>query len=279
MSLNYAAIKSFTAETVQDYSLRDVILYALGVGAAQVPGADLDLVYETRLKVLPSMASVLATPRQWLRDPTFGVDYSKLVHSEQAIELQAPIPPSGRARGLFEVEEVYDRGEGKGAIVACKVTLRDDADGQVLAQARLSYFLRGDGGFGGAPPPPSAFQPFEGAAQTIALQTRPEQAAIYRLSGDSNPLHIDPAVAEAAGFPTVLLHGLATFGFAGRAAGMALADGDATCLRTLGLRFNRPVYPGDALEFSFVRQGDQATFTARVPERDVTVLVDGFASL
>src|ERR1700693_4620858 len=185
----------------QTYSAKDTILYALGVGVGADPmdPKELPFVYEKSLRIIPSQASVIAYPGAWLTESALEIDYVKVLHGEQGIVFERPLEPTATVRGEYEVLGVDDKGPGKGAII-CRV--------------RATYFLRGDGGCGSWKQPatvPSAL-PDRAADRVIDLPTLPRQALIYRLSGDYNPVHIDPEVAAKAGFAKPILHGLCTFG-------------------------------------------------------------------
>lgn len=265
-------------ETRHKISPSGVMLYALGVGADELP-----FVYETGLKVLPTMAVAMAYPGFLWIDPKLGVTWHKVLHAETSVILHRPLPSEGEVIGLTRFGPIVDKGASKGAIV-CQTREIHTIAGEHLATVRNSSFLRGDGGFGGsaeglAAPHPVPERPAD-LAQIIA--TPENLAMIYRLSGDTNPLHIDPAVARAAGFDRPILHGLATYGVAGRALLRALADNDPDRIRRIDVRFSAPVYPGETIETSIwhesVEPGEnrRAAFRCRVVERDVIVLNNGY---
>jgi acyl dehydratase len=263
----------------QRLSKRDTILYALSVGMGQDPldTRQLDYVDHHRaLKALPSMAVVLGYPGFWLGNPATGVDAVRLVHGEQSIELHAPLPVDGDITGTTRVTGLVDKGTGKGALLLSEKQLRDDRTGQLLATTRSTTFLRGDGGFGGpaGPVPPVHAMPVTPPDLVIDLLTRPEQALLYRLNGDDNPLHADPVLAAKAGFPQPILHGLCTFGVVGHAVLRGLLGYDASRLRQIGMRFTAPVYPGDTVRTELWLDG---SFRARAVERDVLVINNGRA--
>lgn len=285
MTLDYDRMMSLAPlETRQTLTRRDTILYALGVGV----GADdplspetLRYVYEDGLQALPTMAVTMGYPGFWLKDPQYGLDWKKILHGEQSIELHRALPVEGEILGRTRVDAIHDKGAGKGAILYSSREIVDLASGETIATVRQSSFLRGDGGFGGASegapkPHPTPTGRVPDASVTLAI--RPDQALIYRLNGDYNPLHIDPAVAAGGGFNRPILHGLCTYGFAGRAAVAALCEGDAARLRRFDVRFSSPVYPGETLRVDFWHEGaGRAAFIARVVERDVAVLQNGYA--
>ncbi|MGE0502036.1 MAG: MaoC/PaaZ C-terminal domain-containing protein [Rhizobiaceae bacterium] len=266
-------------EVEHDFTVNDTILYALGIGAGLAATTDDDLrfVYESGLQALPTMAAVLAYPGFWARDPKYGITWQKLLHVEQSIEIHQPLPVEGRVRGEMTIDEIYDRGAEKGALMHFSRRIFDAA-GILLATVRQVNLLRADGGFGGragAPPTPHAV-PDRTPDATLALPTSLDQALIYRLSGDTNPLHADPAVAKAAGFDRPILHGLCSFGIAGRAALKVLCDNDPARLRRLDVRFSSPVFPGETIETRIWRTGEEtAAIEAFALERGVAVMRNG----
>jgi acyl dehydratase len=253
---------------------RDCILYALGVGEEALP-----FVYEAGLKVLPTMAVVLGYPGFFWQEPRFGANWRRILHGEQFLELHAPLPTDGEVVGETRIIEIWDKGPDKGAIALHRRTIRD-SDGKLLAVASGTSFLRGDGGCGGpsiGQPKPHPL-PDRAPDRTVTLPTSPGQALLYRLSGDLNPLHIDPAVAAAAGFERPILHGLATYGVVGRALLGALAEWEPSRIRRLDARFSAPVYPGETIATDIWHEGSgKAAFRARVVERDLVVLTNGYA--
>ena len=262
-------------ETRQTISARETILYALGVGETALP-----FVYEDGLKMLPTMAVTLAYPGFVWRDPAYGADWAKILHGETGITIHAPLPAHGEFVGLSTFDSVADKGAAKGAIVRQTRRIYDGA-GMLLATVRNASFLRGDGGCGSVGEPGNAPAPVPDRAPDLSLDlpTLPSQALIYRLSGDLNPLHIDPAVATGAGFPRPILHGLCTYGIAGRALLAALCEGDPARLRRMGARFTSPVFPGETIRTEIWREGGRIAFRARVVERDLVVLDNGLAEI
>ena len=255
---------------------RDVALYALsvGLGADPLDGRQLDFVDARRgLRAVPSMAVVLGYPGFWLGDPRTGVDAVRLVHGEQWIEWHAPLPVDGEVVGTTTVTGLIDKGVGRGALLFSEKRLVDTG-GALLAVTGATTFLRGDGGFGGAAGVSPAPHPMPVGApdDVVELPTRPEQALLYRLNGDDNPLHADPAVAARAGFPRPILHGLCTLGVVTH--GLMRARGYAGALRRMQLRFSAPVFPGETIRTEI---WDDGSFRARVVERDVVVIDHGLA--
>lgn len=282
MTIVYPAVLAETASGgVRTWAATDAMLYALGIGMGSDPLDDRELrfVYEQDLRVVPTYAAVL-TRGLGVTVAQLGIDYRLSVHGEQAITWHKAMPAAGSVTGEGKVVAVYDKGD-KGAVVVTETLLRDAADGAALATVRVTSFARGDGNCGapatGAPlPHPIPDRP---ADVTMVFPTRPDLALLYRLSGDFNPLHADPATAQAAGFPRPILHGLCTYGIACRAILETYADFDPAQLASLSARFSAPVFPGDAISFDLWRDGDVIAFEARVAARDVVVLRNGRAEL
>lgn len=256
----------------QAYVERDAILYALGVGLGSDPldRADLSFLDERALSVLPTFAVTLCSPGMWIIDPALGIDYVKLVHFAQSADFVHALPPQARVRGEAEVVSLTDRGESRGAVLVLERRIFDAEDGKLYCRLHQTLLLRGNGGFGGPPTPRNDVALPEGEPDLVArFATSPRAALIYRLSGDRNPLHFDPAVATKAGFPRPILHGLASYGIAGAVVSRALGH-DPVKLARLGCRFSGIVLPGDELEFRIWRLGDgTARFSAHVGDRKV----------
>ncbi|MDB5714819.1 MAG: MaoC-like dehydratase [Sphingomonadales bacterium] len=281
MVANYDVIRNWPVPVVrQRYDRRDTIIYNLGIGAgavATLADVDLTLVWEERLRALPTMAAVLARERYWFDDPRTGLDWAHSVHGEQSILWHAPIPSEGEVIAEGCVEELYDKGEGRGALLVTRHDLRCAASGSELATIRQTVFFRRDGGFGGtalAPKPRRV--PDTPPDIRRSLVTRPEQALLYRLSGDLFPLHVDPAFARANRFDTPIIHGLCTYGIAGAAVVDALCGGDGDRLRQLDARFSSAVLPGDRLDTLIWRLGpNEASYRCLVGDR--IVIDNGYA--
>lgn len=272
-------------EVVQSYTADDSIRYALsiGIGLDPLDQAQLRYLYEKAdLKAFPTMAAVLSCPAiPWSTRPETGVNRTKLVHGEQRIVLHAPLPPAGRVRSRERIAGVYDKGAERGAIVATERDLFDDATGQLLATLQAKIFCRADGGFGGSDLPKAAERSLPDAPPTHVqrLQTYPQQALLYRLNYDRNPLHVDPAVAAAAGFPRPILHGLATWGLAAHGIVQSVLGGDADRLREFEVRFSQPVLPGETVTLEAWVQGSDVQFRGFVSERNAKVLDRGYARI
>ena len=267
-------------EVRQRLTKRDTILYALSIGFGQDPldARQLDFVDHHRgLRAVPSIAVVLGHPGFWLGDPRTGVDAVRLVHGEQSITLHQPLPVEGEVVGQTRVTGLADKGRERGALLFTEKRVTDAASGDLLAVTRATTFLRGDGGFGGSagPPPPPHKMPDRPPDLAIDLATRSEQALLYRLNGDDNPLHADPEVAARAGFPRPILHGLCTFGVVAHALLRGLRGYDADGMRGMALRFSAPVFPGETIRTEMWRDG---SFRARALERGVVVVDRGVAT-
>lgn len=243
----------------------DVLLYAVAVGAGgEDPTTELALTTENtegvRTAVLPSFAELITrTARVDLGD----VDHSRIVHAEQSFRLAGPLPVEGRARVTSTVTEVLDKGSG--ALVRTEAEAVDSETGAPLASTVRSLFLGGEGGFGGSrgghrPNPLPARSP----DHEVTYRTGAGQALLYRLTGDRNPLHSDPAFAARGGFDRPILHGMCTYGYTARALVATVCDGDATRLVAMDARFTRPVLPGRALTISIWRDGRSVAFRTAV---------------
>jgi acyl dehydratase len=288
--IDYHALKAWDfGEVRQAYSRRDTILYALGIGLGAEPldAGHLRFVYGPQLQALPTMAAVLAMPRSGWSNPLVGANYLKLVHGEQHLRLFKPLPVEATARARDRVVSLTDLGAAKGAIATTARQIFDDENGELLAEATSVLFLRGDGGFSersgvsdprpkGLPAPPDCEPDIQ-----IELASLPQTALIYRLSGDYNPLHADPEVARAAGFPRPILHGLCSFGMAAHAVLKTCCEYQADRIRSIAVRFTAPVFPGETLRFC-IWHGDPKTtlhFRASVASRDKVVLDHGVVEL
>jgi acyl dehydratase len=267
----------------QSYGPKDVMLYALGIGLGQDPmNADqLAFVYEKNLRVLPTFAVTLGYSPYSFRRPELGITWSHVVHGEHGLTLHAPIPAQGAVVGRLRILDVIDKGEGRGALIYSERKILDKASGTPLATVTQTTFCRADGGFGGPPREQPAPHPVPERAPDLVcdLPTRPETALLYRLSGDINPLHAEPAFAKTAGYPRPILHGLASFGIAGHAILKSLCGYDPARLRSIAGRFSAPVYPGETIRTELWRDANVVTFRARVVERDVIAINNGRAEI
>ncbi len=264
------------------WTSRDAMLYAVGVGAGQDDAlAELEFTTENTagvvLRMLPTYAVVIVQNAVAAR-PEFGdIDRTKLVHAEQGFELHRPLPVEGRARVTGRVVGIQDKGSG--ALVSMESLAVDAATGEPLATATSSVFIRGEGGFGGergvsAPSRiPERAPDFE-----RVVATRADQALLYRLSGDRNPLHSDPAFAARGGFPRPILHGMCTYGITGRILLNEFCGGHPGRLRSMQGRFTRPVLPGDVLKVQAWKESDGIRFRT-LAENGQPVLDQGLVGL
>lgn len=246
MPVDPSAVGATSTPRLLTWTTDDTCLYALGVGA----GVD-DLAFTTEntlgvpQQALPTMATVLG-PDVDVLDAAGDLDLADMVHAEQTVEVPTPLPPAGSVRVVTELAELWDKGH---AALAVLVTTGHDVDsGELRYRAGVSIFIHGAGGFGGDRGPSRTSRIPQGApATTVSYRTREDQALLYRLCGDHNPLHSDPAAAARAGYERPILHGRCTYGFAGRALIAARGDGDAGRLTSMRGRFVAPVLPGDLL--------------------------------
>jgi acyl dehydratase len=228
------------APTTFEYTERDVMLYALGVGAKE-----LDFIFERNLKTLPTFAVIPAFPALMGLAGAVEINPVMILHGEQGFRLQKEIPTSGKLTTSGVVTGVYDK--GKGALVTIESTTKDGA-GETVFTNTSGIFVRGAGGFGGERGPEAGnVAPERGPDKTVEMTTLDIQAAIYRLSGDRNPLHIDPDFAKMAGYDRPILHGLCSFGHVGRAVLQEYCGNDPARFGGMSVRFSGVVYPGDTI--------------------------------
>ena len=282
MTIVYEKVMALTVPPVEvTYGPKDCMLYALGVGLGQDPmnEDELEFVYEKQLKVLPTMATVLGYGVSWAREA--GIDQLRVVNGEQGFTLHKPLEPEATVVGRSRIIEVIDKGAGKGALILSERKVTDKASGELIATITQTAFCRGDGGFGGPPRQAPAPHPIPERAPDMFcdLPTRPEMALIYRLSGDYNPLHAEPAFARAAGFERPILHGLGTFGVSGHAVLKTLCGYDPNRLAAFAGRFSAPVFAGETIRTEMWLDGAVVSFRARVLERDVIAINNGRAEI
>jgi acyl dehydratase len=277
------------------YGDKDVMLYALGIGLGADPldEQELAFVYERNLKVVPTAATVLAAaggggraaagraaPPMPAGHRPSQINYLMMVHGEQKVELHKPLPTFATFTAEGRTVGAWDKGEGKGAVVVNETTWTDEK-GEKVATLTGSMFARGDGGFGGPTEGQPAPHPTPTRAPDLSVDiaTRPDQALLYRLNGDRNPLHADPQSAKASGFPRPILHGLCTYGITCRAVLQAMLDYDADRILSHQARFSAPVFPGDTIAVDLWKDGKEISFEARVAARGATVIKNGLTVL
>jgi acyl dehydratase len=261
LSLNQDIIGVDGEPAERSWTETDVLLYALAVGAGQEdPLAELEFTTENSagltLKVLPTFGNLIAgAGRRNLGD----FDPASLVHAEQAFTLHRPLPLAGTSRSVARVTGIYDKGSG--ALVVTESSVVDAATGEPVVTTRSSAFIRGEGGFGGSRGPRPDFElPARPPDEQITYHTRADQALLYRLTGDRNPLHSDPKFAARGGFDRPILHGMCTYGYTGRALLHAVCGSDPARFTSMEGRFTRPVTPGSELTISIWREGHTAYF-------------------
>ena len=245
MPLNLDLVGKKTESIPFTYDQDAVILYALGIGA----GVDeLDFIYEKNLKVFPTYAVIPFLPCIFELMADAGINLPAMLHGEQKIILHGAIPPSGTVYSSGKWDSVYDKGD-KGAVLNISLKTHDQSD-QLLFENKVVVIDRSAGNFGGERGPKTErFDPPEGKTPDfrVAYPTSPDQAAIYRLSGDKNPLHIDPEFAQKGGLERPILHGLCTYGHAGRAILHSVCGSDPARFKSFAARFMAIVFPGDTL--------------------------------
>ncbi|MBM3694667.1 MAG: 3-alpha,7-alpha,12-alpha-trihydroxy-5-beta-cholest-24-enoyl-CoA hydratase [Actinobacteria bacterium] len=278
------AVGALVGEGTTTWDSGDVILYHLAVGAGSDPVApgELAYCYEVGLKVLPSFGVIPAQGAMLGllggRVPGLSFNPMLLLHGEQEIEVAArPVPAAATARSVGRVAAVYDKGKAALVVVEVETT---GASGEPLFRNRFSLFLRGEGGFGGDPGPRGGEPPPEEAPDMVVESpTLPQQALLYRLLGDRNPLHADPAFAAAAGFERPILHGLCSYGVACKAAVDGMLAGDPGAVAGYRARFAGVVLPGETIVTSLWRRGDRLHLAAATKERGTPVLANAVITL
>ena len=268
----------------QTYTAADCILYALGIGMGSDPmdSRQLRFVYEgeveDNLQVMPSQSVMMAHPGFWAKEPSFGLDWVKLLHAGQEIILHKPLPPAATVTATTRITEVSDKGAKLGAYILSERTVRDVNTGEDYCTLITSILARGDGGFGGERRSVAKLDvtPTRDPDFVCDLATLPQQALLYRLSGDFNPLHASPTIAQAAGFKAPILHGLCTLGVATHALLKTCCDYDPARFKHMRLRFSSPVYPGETIRTEIWKEGKSLAFRCRSVEQDKLVINNGY---
>jgi len=283
MALNYDELMSKSIYDIPfTYTDIETMFYALSVGMGRDPlnRKELPYVYEQGglLHTMPTLCTVLV-PNMF--PPDLGWDYSQVLHAEQRMQLYRPLPPAADLLIDKKVVDAFDRGPNRGALILLEAEGRLASDGTVLFTLGFTIMARGDGGFGGpsgkAPLPHRA--PQREPDLSCDIETRQDQALMYRLTGDRNPLHADPAQAAAVGFERPILHGLCTYGIACNAVLKTICDYDYTLIKGFDGRFSAPVVPGDTITTDMWQDGDIVSFRCTVKERDSVVLRNGKCTL
>ena len=282
MPLNYDAIMAYRPADIRAaYDPRDCILYALGIGLGMDPmdQDQLRFVYEKNLLAFPTLATTLGWMGR-LTDPVFGVDERMVVLADQRVVLHRPLTTQATLISRPYVKEIIDKGEGNAAIMQLTRDLRTE-DGTLVATVEGSTLARKHGGFGGkvtqSPAPPAI--PSRDPDRVCDLPTPPNLAQIFRLTGDTNPLHIDPERAKVAGFPRPILHGIASFGVAAHAILRTIAGYDPGRLASIEARFARPIFPGETVRTEMWVNGAEVAFRCRTVERGEVAVDNGLAKL
>jgi acyl dehydratase len=261
-------------DTAYDWDDDDVILYHLGVGAGDPPTdpGELEYTYEGSLKVLPTFATIPMFPSMMNVLSIDGLDINPamILHGEQAIELHGAIPTAARVTNRARVADLYDK--GKGALVVIEIVSVDDEETPLFTN-RASIFVRGEGGFGGpSGPEPGNPPPSREPDHVIDSVTLPQQALLYRLSGDKNPLHADPAFAALGGFDRPILHGLCSYGVVCKAVVDDVFGGNTAAISAFSARFSGVVYPGETIVTRVWREPDRWIVDASTAERGSVVI-------
>jgi acyl dehydratase len=260
------------------YGDREVMLYAISLGLGRDPlnTAELKFVYEDALQVIPTFATILSFSARLMR-PTDGLDIGKLLHGEQRLVVHRPLPTQGTAVIDARIKDMIDKGPGKGLLVIQEIVVSLKETGERLATVEGTGFYRADGGrggTGGSPPLPHPI-PDRAPDAEVAVQTRPDQALLYRLNGDRNPLHADPAFAKRGGFDRPILHGLCSYGIACCAVIKTYCPDGPAPIRSFDVRFSAPVYPGETIVTQMWRDDSTIAYRSIVRERQTVVLNNG----
>jgi|TARA_B100000780_G_scaffold13134_1_gene8904 acyl dehydratase len=281
MAINYEEIMSLEDKGLEfSYTQRDSIIYGLGIGLGKDPmdATELKYVYENGLIAFPSMATNFQYKSPLLLKAKLNM--IMIVHGEQGVTLHQPMPASADVISDTKVVNCYDRGASKGAIIEVETNVRLKKDNSPLCTLTSKTFARGDGGFGGEDVPASIPVELNDTPDIIhEVTTTEDQALIFRLSGDSNPLHSDPNFAKMAGYPKPILHGLCSYGVACRSIVETLCEKDSKKLKKFNVRFSSPVFPGETIVTEMWKKDDEIHFQSKVKERDKVVLKNGVCKI
>ena len=283
MPLNHEELLASSVDDLQlSYSDRETMLYAqsIGLGRDPVDPRELPYVYEqgSLLRTVPTMASVLVPD---MFPPDLGWDFTQVLHAEQRLALHRPLPPAAELKINKRIVDVFDRGPKRGAMLLFEADGRLAKDDTAVFSLGMTVIARGDGGFGGAsgsaPAPHRA--PRRDPDMSATNTTRVDQALLFRLNGDRNPLHADPNTARRAGFDIPILHGLCTYGIACHAILKTVCEYDETLIIGFDARFSSPVMPGDTIRTDMWQDGNVVSFRCTAVERDAVVLRNGKCTL
>ena len=263
------------------WEVDDVILYHLGVGAGvrATDASELEYSYEKNLKVLPSFVTVAGGRRprsssesaQGFKLPGIEFNLAQLLHGEQDIEIHSTLPTAAKTKTQSRIADVFDK--GKAALVIMEAVTSNADTGEKLYTSRSSMFIRGEGGFGGpAGPKAGNTKPDREPDGVIESKSFPQQALLYRLSGDKNPLHADPEFAKMAGFDLPIIHGLCSYGITCKAVVDGVLGGDTTKVARYQARFAGVAFPGETYQISYWKEGDKILIDVRSKERDAKII-------
>jgi len=276
MAINPDAVGATSEPAEVSWDSTACLLYALGVGAGMTDPTGFELEFTTEnsadvtQKALPTVPVVVFSPTAGELFTKLGdINLAMIVHGEQAVTLHEPLPVEGTARMQSTVTGIYDK--GKSTVVAMDNVAVDVTDGRPLFTTSMSMYIRGEGGWGGDRGPSGArnVAPEREPDEIVRYATRTDQALLYRLNGDRNPLHADPSFAKLAGFDRPILHGLCTFGFTGRALLHAVCESEPTRFKHMEARFSAPVFPGETLEVRAWVDSHEAIFQTWVDDHVV----------
>jgi acyl dehydratase len=277
MPINPDAVGSTSDPVERSWTAKDCLVYALGVGAGQLDPVNEELAFTTEntrdapQQVLPTFAVIAGMSGMGAMSKAGSFNMAMLVHGEQGVRLHRPLPVEGKVRVTGRITGIYDKGSG--AVIATASEAVDAATGEPMFATTASLFVRGEGGFGGerGPSGKANTPPERDPDHALTYETRRDQALLYRLSGDTNPLHSDPSFAKMGGFDRPILHGLCTYGYTGRALLHALCGSDPARFVSMDARFSTPVMPGDALTVKMWVDGNVALFRTERQDGDVVV--------
>jgi acyl dehydratase len=282
------AVGASMGEREGSWEVDDVILYHLGIGAG-VPATDpgeLEYTYEKKLKVLPSFVVVAGGRRprsksetsEGFKLPGIEFDLAQLLHGEQDIEIHRPLPKAANIRTRGRIKDVFDK--GKAALVILESDTDDAESGEALYTNRTSMFIRGEGGFGGPSGPKAGNVPPDRKPDGVLESTTiPQQALLYRLSGDKNLLHVDPEFSKMGGFDVPIIHGLCSYGIVCKAVVDHLLDGDPSRVKRYQARFAGVAFPGETYLTSYWKEGDRILLDVKSKERDAKIISNAAITL
>ncbi len=267
----------------QTYTEKDCMLYALGIGMGIDPLDEecLRFVFEENLKVVPSQSVMMAHPGFWAHEEDIALDWMKILHVGQEIIFHKPIPATATVEATTRFTKVSDKGERVGALIVTDRVVRNVETGDDLLTLITTVLARGDGGFGSErkSSPKTDLIPSREPDKVCDLPTLPQQALLYRLSGDFNPLHASPSVAKQVGYKAPILHGLCTMGVATHALLKECTDYDPDRFKHMRLKFSAPVYPGETIRTEIWQDGNEIAFRCKSVEQDKVIINNGYLKI